>query len=105
MSIRPFRDIKRKKTRAVKVGNVVVGNNNPITVQSMTNTLTKDAKATLKQINDIANEGAELVRISVPDVESILKSSFFKREKIDKIMEKISRLDNRPIKKKEVKKV
>ena len=70
MSIRPFRDIKRKKTRAVKVGNVVVGNNNPITVQSMTNTLTKDVKATLKQINDIANEGAELVRVSVPDVES-----------------------------------
>ena len=70
MSIRPFRDIQRKKTKAVRLGNVIVGNNNPITVQSMTNTLTKDSKATLKQINEIANEGAELVRVSVPDEES-----------------------------------
>ena len=70
MSIRPFRDIQRKKTKAVCLGNVIVGNNNPITVQSMTNTLTKDSKATLKQINEIANEGAELVRVSVPDEES-----------------------------------
>jgi len=70
MSIRPFRDIQRKKTKAVHLGNVIVGNNNPITVQSMTNTLTKDSKATLKQINEIANEGAELVRVSVPDEDS-----------------------------------
>jgi (E)-4-hydroxy-3-methylbut-2-enyl-diphosphate synthase len=70
MSIRPFRDIQRKKTKAVHLGNVIVGNNNPITVQSMTNTLTKDSNATLKQINEIANEGAELVRVSVPDEES-----------------------------------
>ena len=70
MSIRPFRDIQRKKTKAVHLGNVIVGNNNPITVQSMTNTLTKDPKATLKQINEIANEGAELVRVSVPDEDS-----------------------------------
>ena len=70
MSIRPFRDIQRKKTKAVHLGNVIVGNGNPITVQSMTNTLTKDSKATLKQINEIANEGAELVRVSVPDADS-----------------------------------
>jgi len=70
MSIRPFRDIQRKKTKEVHLGNVIVGNNNSITVQSMTNTLTKDPKATLKQINEIANEGAELVRVSVPDEES-----------------------------------
>ena len=70
MSIRPFRDIQRKKTKEVHLGNVIVGNNNPITVQSMTNTLTKDPKATLKQINEIANEGAELVRVSVPDEDS-----------------------------------
>jgi (E)-4-hydroxy-3-methylbut-2-enyl-diphosphate synthase len=70
MSIRPFRDIQRKKTKAVHLGNIIVGNNNPITVQSMTNTLTKDPKATLKQINEIANEGAELVRVSVPDEDS-----------------------------------
>ena len=70
MSIRPFRDIKRKKTKAIHVGNVIVGGNNPISVQSMTNTLTKDSKATLIQINEIANQGAELVRVSVPDENS-----------------------------------
>ena len=70
MSIRPFRYIIRKKTNQVNVGNVAVGNNNPITVQSMTNTLTSDAKSTLKQIEEIANEGADLVRVSVPDKES-----------------------------------
>ena len=72
MSLRPFRDIKRKKTKVVKVGNVLIGGDNPITVQSMTNTLTKDIKATLKQINEIANEGADLVRVSCPDKESSL---------------------------------
>ena len=70
MSIRPFRDIKRKKTKEVKVGKILIGNNNPITVQSMTNTLTSDAKSTLKQIIELADEGADLVRISVPDQES-----------------------------------
>ena len=70
MSIRPFRDINRKKTKSVKVGNVVIGDNQPISVQSMTNTLTTNIKATLKQINDIINEGGDLVRVSVPDKES-----------------------------------
>ena len=67
MSIRPFRDIKRKKTKVINVGNVKVGGSNPISVQSMTNTLTTDIKATIKQINDIQNEGADLVRVSCPD--------------------------------------
>ena len=70
MSIRPFRDIKRRKTKVIKVGNVLIGGDNAISVQSMTNTLTKDVQATLKQINEIANEGADLVRVSVPDEES-----------------------------------
>ena len=70
MSIRPFRDINRKKTKSVRVGNVVIGDNQPISVQSMTNTLTTDIKATIKQINDIINEGGDLVRVSVPDKES-----------------------------------
>ena len=70
MSIRPFRDIKRKLTKEISVGNVKIGGNNPISVQSMTNTLTTDVKATLKQINDIINEGGDLVRVSVPDKES-----------------------------------
>ena len=70
MSLRPFRDINRKKTKVIKVGNVKVGGNNPISVQSMTNTLTTDVKATIKQINDIAEEGADLVRVSCPDKDS-----------------------------------
>ncbi len=70
MSIRPFRDIKRKKTRSISVGKVKVGGDNPISVQSMTNTLTTDIKATIKQINEIHHEGADLVRVSCPDESS-----------------------------------
>ena len=70
MSIRPFRDIKRRKTKVINVGNVKIGGNNPITVQSMTNTLTTDIKATIKQINEIHSEGADIVRVSCPDEES-----------------------------------
>jgi len=70
MSIRPFRDIKRKKTKVINVGDVKIGGDNPITVQSMTNTLTTDIKATIKQINEIYNEGADLVRVSCPDESS-----------------------------------
>ena len=70
MSIRPFRDIKRRKTKVINVGNVKVGGDNPISVQSMTNTLTTDVKATIKQINEIHNEGADIVRVSCPDEES-----------------------------------
>ncbi|MDC0518502.1 flavodoxin-dependent (E)-4-hydroxy-3-methylbut-2-enyl-diphosphate synthase [Candidatus Pelagibacter sp.] len=70
MSIRPFRDIKRKKTKVVNVGNVKVGGDNPISVQSMTNTLTTNINATIKQINEIQNEGADLVRVSCPDESS-----------------------------------
>ena len=67
MSIRPFRDIKRRKTKTISLGNVKVGGDNPISVQSMTNTLTTDVKSTIKQINEIQNEGADLVRVSCPD--------------------------------------
>ena len=70
MSIRPFRDIKRRKTREINVGKVKVGGNNPISVQSMTNTLTTDTKATIKQINEIHSEGADIVRVSCPDESS-----------------------------------
>ncbi len=72
MSIRPFRDIKRRKTKVINVGNVKIGGDNPISVQSMTNTLTTDVKATINQINDIANEGADLVRVSCPDKDSTI---------------------------------
>ena len=70
MSLRPFRDINRKKTKVINVGNVKIGGENPISVQSMTNTLTTDVKATIKQINDICEEGADLVRVSCPDKDS-----------------------------------
>ena len=53
MSLRPFRDINRKKTKVINVGDVKIGGDNPISVQSMTNTLTSDVKSTIKQINDI----------------------------------------------------
>ena len=70
MSIRPFRDINRKKTKVINVGKLKIGGNNPISVQSMTNTLTKDADSTIKQINEIAEAGADLVRVSCPDEDS-----------------------------------
>ena len=70
MSIRPFRDIKRKKTKVINVGKLKIGGENPISVQSMTNTLTKDVISTVKQINEIADAGADLVRVSCPDEES-----------------------------------
>ena len=72
MSIRPFRDIKRKKTNVISVGNVKVGGDNPISVQSMTNTKTSDIKSTINQINNIAEEGADIVRVSCPDEASSL---------------------------------
>ena len=67
MSIRPFRDIERRKTKVINVGNVKIGGENPISVQSMTNTLTTDIKSTVQQINEIQSEGADLVRVSCPD--------------------------------------
>ena len=72
MSIRPFRDIKRKKTKKIKVGKVSVGGDAPISVQSMTNTLTTDVESTIKQINELEDSGADIVRVSCPDQESSL---------------------------------
>ena len=63
MNIRPFRDIKRRKTKVINVGDVKIGGDNPISVQSMTNTLTTDVRATINQINDIAEE-LSLIHIS-----------------------------------------
>lgn len=72
MSIRPFRDIKRKKTKKIKVGEVEVGGEAPISVQSMTNTLTTDVDGTVKQINELTEAGADIVRVSCPDKDSSL---------------------------------
>jgi len=68
--IRPWRNIYRRKSRQIMVGNVPVGGDAPISVQTMTNTLTTDAKATIAQIQAAADAGADIVRVSVPDVES-----------------------------------
>jgi (E)-4-hydroxy-3-methylbut-2-enyl-diphosphate synthase len=69
-SIRPFRDILRRPTKEVTVGDVKVGGKNPISVQSMTNTLTTDIKGTIEQVNKIHDAGADIVRISCPDEDS-----------------------------------
>ena len=66
-SYRPFRMIDRRKTRQIMVGNVAVGGSSPISVQTMTNTLTSDAQATIDQISRVVDAGADLVRVSCPD--------------------------------------
>ncbi len=67
MEIRPHRVIKRKITKEIKVGNIKVGGNAPISVQSMTNTLTTDIKGTINQIHSLEDAGADIVRVSCPD--------------------------------------
>ena len=70
MEIRPHRIIKRRKTKKIKVGNIFVGGDSPISVQSMTNTITHDEASTIKQINQLQDAGADIVRVSCPDEES-----------------------------------
>ena len=66
-TIRPWRHVERRKSRQIHVGNVPVGGDAPITVQSMTNTLTHDVKATIEQIRAMEVAGADIVRVSCPD--------------------------------------
>ena len=68
-TIRPFRTINRRKSKQISVGTVLVGGDNPISVQSMTNTLTTDVKATNKEA-EAKEAGADIVRVSCPDEES-----------------------------------
>ncbi|MBK0398411.1 flavodoxin-dependent (E)-4-hydroxy-3-methylbut-2-enyl-diphosphate synthase [Limibaculum sp. M0105] len=68
--IRPWRDIYRRKSRKIRVGRIEVGGDAPISVQTMTNTLTTDVQATIAQVNRCAEAGADIVRISVPDEDS-----------------------------------
>jgi len=70
MSIRPYRDIVRRKSRQVMVGSVPVGGGAPITVQTMTNTLTADADATIAQIKRCEEAGVDIIRVSCPDEDS-----------------------------------
>ena len=72
MSVRPYRDIHRRACRKIYVGKVPVGGDAPITVQSMTNTLTNDVKATVEQIQALERAGADIVRVSCPNPESSL---------------------------------
>ena len=80
MSIRPFREIKRRKTKTIKVGDVKIGGDNPISVQTMTNTLTSDVSATIKQILQIQEAGADIVRVSCPDKDSTKALKEIKKE-------------------------
>ena len=68
--IRPWRNIYRRKSRQINVGNVPIGGDAPIAVQTMTNTLTTDIKSTIRQVVAASEAGADLVRVSVPDIES-----------------------------------
>lgn len=68
--IRPWRNIDRRKSRQIMVGNVPVGGDAPITVQTMTNTDTSDVRATLDQVIRAADAGADIVRVSTPDQSS-----------------------------------
>jgi (E)-4-hydroxy-3-methylbut-2-enyl-diphosphate synthase len=70
--IRPWRNIARRKSRQIMVGKVAVGGDAPISVQTMTNTLTTDIKATIEQVQRAAAAGADIVRVSAPDRESAL---------------------------------
>ncbi len=67
MSVRPYRDIQRRKCRQIFVGDVPVGGDAPITVQSMTNTDTTDVAATVAQVLALEEAGADIVRVSCPD--------------------------------------
>ena len=78
--IRPWRAIERRKSRKIKVGSVEVGGDAPITVQSMTNTPTTDAKATIDQIRRLEEAGADIVRVSCPDEESTAAFKTIARE-------------------------
>jgi len=69
-AVRPWRAIQRRVSRKIRVGNVEVGGDAPITVQSMTNTLTADAAATIDQIRQLEEAGADIVRVSCPDEDS-----------------------------------
>ena len=78
--VRPWRHIERRKSRQIRVGDVLVGGDAPITVQSMTNTPTSDARATIDQIRKLEEAGADIVRVSCPDVESTVAFRTIARE-------------------------
>ena len=70
MNIRPYRHIERRKSKKIKVGNISVGGDAPISVQTMTNTPTTDIDLTLDQIEKCVEAGADIIRVSCPDKNS-----------------------------------
>ena len=85
MSVRAYRDIHRRKSRQIMVGKVPVGGDAPITVQTMTNTITGDARATIEQIRQVEEAGCDIVRVSCPD------------EDATKAMKAITKASNIPV--------
>ena len=71
--------INRKKTKVIKLGNILIGGNNPISIQSMTNTKTQNIESTIAQIKNLENVGCEIIRVAVPDVESAKAISQIKK--------------------------
>jgi (E)-4-hydroxy-3-methylbut-2-enyl-diphosphate synthase len=70
MSIRAYRDIERRKSRKIRVGSVEVGGDAPISVQTMTNTVTADVRGTIDQVRRAEEAGADIVRVSCPDADA-----------------------------------
>lgn len=68
-----------RKTKEIKVGNITIGNNHPVIIQSMTNTKTKDIKSTIEQINALNKLGAQIVRVSIVDEEDATAISEIKK--------------------------
>ena len=80
MEVRPHRIIKRRKTKIIKVGNISIGGDSKVSVQSMTNTLTTNIKKTIEQIQSLEEAGADIVRVSCPDEESTKALKFIVKE-------------------------
>lgn len=83
--------IKRKKTRKIWVGDVPVGGNSPISVQSMTNTDTDDVVSTVKQIHQLQDAGADIVRVSVPTLEAAESFKKIRTQRINAVRDRICR--------------
>ena len=73
-------NFSRKQTRGIKVGNILIGDNSPISIQSMTNTDTKDIKQTVAQIHQLTKAGCEIIRVAVPDMEAAMAISKIKAQ-------------------------
>src|SRR5258708_39671641 len=85
MSVGAYRDLTRRPSRQIHVGKVAIGGDAPISVQTMTNTITGDARATIDQIRAIEEAGCDIVRVSCPD------------EDATKAMRAITRASNIPV--------